>query len=333
MIELKFINSRDEEMNALYNDYMTITAIDALHGVDNEFSSSTSPYFDGDIVDHIRTNPRTITLTYALKTGTIRTTEGIKRISIEDSLNYFNSIVKSKQKATLIETTSTGDKITIEGIVTVPPYTRVSEQVAVQIQLYCSDPYWEDVVTIVTDISDTIDKHCYPYESEESLLANEGGLCFTSTLDDDGNLVVDGSYTDIRNGNTYSGLVFGEENTDLTKVISNEGDVPVGMVIEIVALGTVINPRLTRDSFNWIGVGDEDKEVVLLDGDYIRISTVRGDKYIKSNRVDIDNNISLIRYTGNDWLQLETGDNELYSGADEGSQNIYFSVFHKRKWQ
>lgn len=301
MIELKFINSRNKEMNALYNQYMTITAIDALHGVDNEFSSSTSPYFDGDVVDHIRTNPRTITLTYVLKTP------------IDDSLNYFNSIVKSKQKATLIEKRDDGSEIKIEGIVTVPSYTRLSEQVAVQIQLYCSDPYWEDAITMVTDISIYVDKHCFPYDSEEQLLTNDGGLHFPATLDETGNLIVEG-------------IVFGELDTNSTKVITNDGDVAVGMVIEIVALDKVTNPRITRDNHNWIGVN-----VSMNAGDSIKLSTVRGDKYITSNRLDVG--LGDVVYSGNDWLQLEPGDNELFARSDEGSHTIYFSIFHKRKWQ
>lgn len=291
MIELKFINARNVEMDAIHNKYMTITAIDSLHGVDNEFSSSTSPYFDGDVVDHIRTNPRTIVLTYALKTP------------IEDSLNYFNSIVKSKQKATLIETREDGSKISIEGIVTVPPYTRVSEKVAVQIQLYCSDPYWEDVLTMITDISVVIDSHCFPFDNEEKLLANDGGIAFPE-----------------------SGIPFGELDTNSTKMVTNEGDVATGVIIQIVALDKATNPRITRDNYNWIGVN-----VTMAAGDWIEICTIRGNKYIKSNRTDV--NLGNIIYSGNDWLQLETGDNELFARSEEGNQTIYFSIYHKRKWQ
>lgn len=291
MIELKFINARDKEMNAIYNDYMTITDIDALHGVDNEFSSSTSPYFDGDVVDHIRTSPRTITLTYALKTP------------IERSLSYFNSMVKSKQIARLVETRDDGSKIEIEGIVTVPPYTRLSDQVAVQIQLYCSDPYWEDVLTMVTDISTVIDMHYFPFENEEKLLANDGGLAFPE-----------------------EGIPLGEIDTNSTKIITNEGDVATGVIIQIVALNTATNPRITRDNYNWIGVN-----VVMNAGDWIEISTIRGDKYIKSNRTDIG--LGNVVYSGNDWLQLETGENELFARSQEGNHTIYFSIFHKRKWQ
>ncbi len=308
MVELKFINSRNIEMNAIHNQYMTITDIEALHGVDNEFSSSRSPFFDGEVISHIRANPRIIVLTYVLKTP------------IERSLNYFNSIVKSKQKATLIETKDDGTEIEIEGIVTVPPYTRLSEQVAVQIQLYCSDPYWQDVLTVVTDVSDVIDKHYFPFENEERLLANDGGLYFPAELDEGGNIITDG-------------IVFSEIDKNSIKTITNDGDVSTGLIIQIVALSTATNPRITINNYNWIGLGSENKPVVLNEGDVVTISTVRGDKYVKPSIERPDISIADIIYSGNDWLQLETGDNELYARSEEGSGTIYFSIFYKRKWQ
>ena len=277
---------------------MTITAIEGLHGVDNEFSSSTSPYVDGDVVNHIRTNPRTITLTYALKTP------------IEASLSYFNSIVKSKQKAKLVETREDGSKIEIEGIVTVPTYTRLSEQVAIQIQLYCSEPYWKDALTVVADVSTIIDMHYFPYENEAKLLANDGGLAFPER-----------------------GIPLGELDVNSRKIITNEGDVATGMIVQMVALDTIINPNITRDNYNWIEV-----KTTMNPNDWIEISTVRGNKYVKSNRKDIG--LANIVYSGNDWLQIETGSNEFYGIARDPlnpdqlkNSAIYFSIFYKRKWQ
>lgn len=307
MLQLEYINARNKSVNALrmYDDYgnlcATITGIEALHGVDNEFSTSTSPYVDGDFVNHIRTSPRTIILTYALHTP------------IERSLSYFNSVVKSKQKATLIETRSDGSKIQIEGVVTVPHYTRISDQASIQIQLYCSDPYWQDITTIASEISYYINMHWFPYDTEEKLLANDGGLCFPASLDESGNLVT-------------NGIVFGTTSTEAVKSLSNEGDVPTGVVITINAIDKVTNPRVVRDNYNWIRVN-----VVMGAGDWIKVSTVRGNKYIKSNRSDV--NLASIEYSGNDWLQIETGDNEFYATCEEGIQALRFSIEYKRKWQ
>lgn len=293
MIELEFLNAKDVSMNAIYNSYMTLTAVDQLHGVDNEFSTTTSPYFDGDYVNHTRTNPRTITLTYSLKTP------------IEDSLNYFNSIVKSKQKATLIETKEDGTQIKIEGIVTVPPYTRWSDSCAVQIQMYCSKPYWKDVQTIVEDLSNVINLHYFPYDSEEKLLANDGGLAFPE-----------------------SGVPFGLIDADATKGFTNNGTKEVGMIIEIVAFDKVTNPRISKvnsQDNEFIGVN-----MVMDAGDYIRINTNKGEKSVTNKDGEIYNEVV---YSGNDWLQLDTGYNELSITSDEGTGNMYFTIYFNQEWQ
>lgn len=297
MIGLTFINKANQEMNAIVNNYMVLTDIEALHGVDNEFSSSTSPYVDGDVVNHIQTSPRVISLTYALRTP------------ITDSLSYFNSMAKSKQKARLIETKEDGTEIEIEGIVTVPPYSRWSDKVSVQIQLYCSDPYWKDVEQIVTDISSTINMHYFPFETEEKLLSNDGGISFPD-----------------------DGVVFGVIGTDTPKNIVNAGDVDTGFKVQIVCTGkTATNPRISNvTTKEWLEIKTP---TPLQEGDYVEISTVRGNKYVKPspNRPDIT--IANLVYSGNDWLQLTTGDNELRAGADEGSAAVYFSVFYQRRWQ
>lgn len=294
MIDLQFINAAGNAMNAIHNEYMTLVAVDGLHGVDNEMSSSTSPYFDGDYVDHIRTNPRSITLTYRLNTP------------IPDALKFFNGLVKSKQKATLVETQEDGKKIKIEGIVTVPPYTRWSDSVAVQIQLYCSKPYWKDAEYLVEELSNIIDEHYFPYETAEKLLANDGGLAFPE-----------------------EGVVFGNIDTNRVRQVINDGDISVGVKINIVALGKATNPIINNiTTGDWIKIN-----VTLNSGDWIEINTERGEKEIISNREDVT--WDSVTYNGNDWLQVATGYNELSGTTDEENEddNIYFTVLMLRGWQ
>lgn len=297
-MQLVFINAKGETMNALQNRYMTITGCDGLHGVDLEMSSSTSPYFDGDQVDHMRVNPRSITLTYHLHTP------------IHESLNYFNSIVKTKQKAQLIETREDGSQISIEGIVTVPSYTRISDATAVQIQLYCSQPYWKDAETIVEDISTVINMFYFPFENEEDLKNLNGGLAFPE-----------------------SGIPVGLIDTNVTKVINNNGDDSIGMIIEIVALQKILNPRISK-------ISSEDNEFIgvntTLDaGDWIRINTNKGEKSVINTNGEMFDEVV---YSGDDWLQLDAGYNELtISAKDENGNDItngmYFTIHYRQKWQ
>lgn len=298
MLQLEFVNNKGLTMNALYNDYMTITSIDSLHGIDIEMSSSTSPYFDGDQVDHMRVNPRTIVLTYHLHTP------------IEESLDYINSIAKSKQKAKLIETRADGTKISIEGIITVTPYTRISNAVAIQIQLHCSEPYWRDLDAIVEDISTVISLHYFPFEDETALQNLDGGLAFPE-----------------------DGIPFGEIDSNATKVFYNNGDDAVGMIIEIIAMQTISNPRISKvntEDNEFIGVN-----LIMNAGDWIRINTNKGEKSVVNGDGELFDEVV---YSGNDWLQLDTGYNELTISAKDENGNLttsglYFTVRYKQKWQ
>lgn len=285
MIELKFINAAGDTMDAINNEFMTLVGAEGLHGVDNEMSSSTSPYFDGDNVEHIRTSPRSIALTYKLTPP------------IAEALKYFNRLVKSKQKATLIETDDYGKQIKIEGIVTVPPYTRWSNSVAVQIQLYCSKPYWRDMEYLVEEISGIINHHYFPID--------KGGLAFPE-----------------------EGVIFGEIENTATKMIFNDGDIPVGALITIVALGKVTNPVISNNTTGeWIQI-----IATLEAGDFIEINTNRGEKSVRLNDTEIWDKVV---YNGTDWLQIATGYNELTGTAnDEGEDsNVYFSIQVVRGWQ
>lgn len=293
MIDLQFINMAGVTMNAIHNEYMTLVEVDGLHGVDNELSSTTSPYFDGDEVGHIRTNPRSIALTYRLTPP------------IPEALKYFNNIVKSKQRATLIETQEDGKQIQIEGIVTVPPYTRWSNSVAVQIQLYCSKPYWKDVINLVAELTGIIDMHYFPFATATKLEAKDGGLAFPE-----------------------EGIPFGEIESNMTRIVLNDGDIPVGARITIVALGEVKNPTITNNTTkDWLKING-----TLNSGDYVEINTEHGNKEIISNNPNIT--WDSITYSGNDWLQIETGYNELTGTTEEFDANkIYFAIQCVRGWQ
>lgn len=313
MLQLKYVNEKGLSIDALQvrdDDgklCATITAIDGLHGVDLEMSSSTSPYFDGDQVNHIRANPRSITLTYHLSTP------------IAQSLNYFNSIVKSKQKARLIETREDGTQIEIEGIVTLPTYTRFSDATTIQIQLYCSQPYWKDAEMIIEDISTVINMFYFPFENEEKLANLDGGLAFT-VYDSEGNVVSDG-------------LPVGLIDTDTTKVFENNGDESVGMIIEIEALRQLKMPMLSKinsDKNEFIAVN-----TTMNTNDWIRINTNKGEKSVVKNGVDMFNEVM---YGGDDWLQLAPGTNELTISAQDMNGNditsgLYFTIHYRQKWQ
>ena len=204
-MNLILTNKNGQTLDLLNNDrYFILSNAEGLHGLETDFATAESPYLDGTIVEHVKALPRGISLTFKLVPN------------IKEAIDFFTNIVKTKQYVTLTETE--GDKtITIKGIATIPPYTRMSAMCEIVLDIYCNQPYWEDVQNIITDIALVIPKLYFPYDT---------GQYFTPV-----------------NG-TRGGRVFSVVDTSLEKTFTNDGDVAVGMNIRIIALGEVSNPTI-----------------------------------------------------------------------------------------
>lgn len=117
------------------------------------------------------------------------------------------------------------------------------------------------------------------------------------------------------------GIVLGTFDNDLSQHLVNRGDVETGMKISMIATGEVVNPRLTAEDGRFIGIND-----TLQENDEVIINTVKGEKSITKNGVNIMNKIA----EGSHFLQLQTGDNRFTISADEGVNSIYFTLEYKR---
>lgn len=291
-MRLTLTNKNNQVLDLLGSrDKFILAAAEGLHGIETDIAESETPYTDGATVDSVRALPRGIELTFIL------------RGNIKASIDYFTSIVKSKQLVTLREVDGERD-IAIKGIATVPPYSLMLQMCKITLSIYCSQPYWEDAAYMVETISQYIDLLCFP----------QGGQYFTA-----------------------SGRPFGAINTDLTKTIYNNSDTAVGMLIQIVALANVVNPRIscsTGEQNGWY----MRLNTTLQADDAIEISTVKGNKYITINGDDTYNGepiINFLEWHGNDWLQLETGANT-FSVTTEGgatNSNVYFDLIYKGRYE
>lgn len=282
---LDLLNSRDK---------FILKRADALHGIDTDISTSSSPFIDGVQIESVRALPRSIEL-------------GFKIVGdVESAISYFTSYVKSKQFVTLEQITEDLD-ITIKGVVTIPPYTRMLQACEINISVYCGQPYWEDAQAIIATLSMYLDLLYFPTE----------GQYFTPT-----------------------GRPFGAIDTEVTKTFTNNSDASVGMLIEIVALGEVVNPRISCNSGNQVGWYIQ-LNLTLNDNDTVDINTVRGNKYITINGSDTYNGQPILNYltfNGNDWLQLETGNNIFNATAEVNGErvpapNVFFNITYKGRYE
>ena len=289
-MELIFENKNGQRLDLLNNrNYFKLTAAEGLHGIDTAFSETESPYTDGTTVDNVRALPRGIALKFALCGD------------VAASLDVFHAVVKSKQLGKLIK--REGERETkIQGYVTVPPYSRTSDRVTVELQLYCGQPYWEDVEELVGTITETLDLLYFP---------------------------------EIGRGFPEEGVPFGSLSVENAQTFTNDGDTSVGLTIIISALGVVKNPRISCSTGTQNGWYMQ-LNTTLNEGDEVIISTHRGNKSITINGGEYISGVpilSLLEYAGEDWLQLETGENTFNITSDTETAEVYFYIYYSRRWE
>lgn len=208
---------------------------------------------------------------------------------IENAKNYILQYVKPKLQATL-QLSQDDRNIQLVGLVEAIDLPRFRQGCSMSITLHCSQPYWQDVDFVVEEISQIIDLHYFPED--------QGGLAFPT-----------------------AGVPFGAFDDDLTQELENEGDVETGMVITIIASGPVVNPKIyNTQTGDYIGITDS-----LTETDAIVISTIKGQKTITKNGVNIIDKI----IAGSTFLQLSPGMNEFTILADSGIGNVYFTLTYK----
>lgn len=289
-MNLVLVNKKGEELNLLsHKDKFILAGAEGLHGVEVDIGESQSPYTDGSTIEKVKALPRGIELDFILCGD------------IEESINFFTSVVKSKQMVTLKEESSKGE-IAVKGVASIPPYSRMMQNCRLTLSIYCGQPYWEDLEQMVAEIA----------EASGLLFFPEEGQYFTEV-----------------------GRPFGVLDTDLEKTFVNDGDTDVGMVVIINTYGEVKNPRISCSSGSQNGWWMQ-LNVTLADDDEVEISTVRGNKYITINGSEIYNGepvTNLLTFNGEDWLQLEQGENTFNITAESGSKNLHYSIGYKRRFE
>ncbi len=265
-------NEAGAELKLTGNPLFDLSYIEGLTKYAGNIASSTSALADGDTVTNAQALPRDIVIDLSIKDG----------VDVEGALNAIKSVVKPKKKVVLYWK----DK-TIEGIASDMDAPRFSEKVVLQISLHCSNPWWQSVQNVITEIAESIP------------LAH---FAMSFLIDAEGNV---------------ESKPLGEIDLNRTKSFNNDGDVAVGMDISIVAVGEVVNPSLRRNNGDFIGCN-----LTLHEGDEIKISTHKGRKTITLNGANVMSKIM----RGSSFMQLDTGEQEFTLAADSGASFCYFTV-------
>lgn len=212
-------------------------------------------------------------------------------LDVERAKRAILDVIKIKKRATLTYIQGTGTEnrtIEISGIVQNVSMPRFTNAVIMQVSIYCNDSFWQDVNDVVVEITRVLNNHHF-------------AITFP----------------------TDSPVVLGIIDRQPTQTYINDGDADTGLIITIIAKGTVTNPKIYNQNGDFIGVDD-----TLSGGDTVIINTNKGKKTITKNGVSIFNKIM----SGSVFLNMETGTNVFSIAADSGAEFMYFYVTFKRRF-
>ena len=219
-------------------------------------------------------------------------------IEIEETRTALYNYFQIKHKVTLRYLMDEKD-YTISGIVETIDLNPWSEGVVIQVSILCSQPYWEDATKMITDISRITKLFEFPFSIEFDTPKEVSRI-----------------------------------NDDVIQIVNNIGNVDTGVVVKILALGTVINPEV---------YSVDERKMMKLNftmrfGDEIYINTNSGSKSIKLKREGRVTNIinTLVRDPNSvdrHWFVLRAGLNRFACLAEDGSEFMETTVEHANKYQ
>jgi hypothetical protein len=290
MARFEFVSARGDILSLSANDDFYLTHIDGQTTASASVSSNVIGGVDGDTVSNMQAEARPFIFDLLFKTG----------VDVEEAKRRILRVIKLKQNGTVIWEQN-GRTVEISGKVERIDMPRWTKGIVMQIEMHCEQPFWEDIESIVEQISEAVSLHYFTELPTDMLYFTEDGI------------------------------VIGEYDTTRSKNFFNGGDVSVGLDIEILALSAVTNPIIYDADGNFFGVGygTTDKKVTMQSGDKIVITTHRGKKSVTLNGVSIFSKIK----PNSTWLQLATGDNRFAINSDDISlDNMTFSLIYKQRY-
>lgn len=183
-MNFEYISARGDIMSLIDGENYRLVNIDNQTAVDSNVSSVVVGGVDGDTVNNIQAQPRTIILDLRILKDVERTKRSI--------LN----VIKLKQQGTI--RWEQADKVVeIKGIVESVEMPRWNNTVTMQVSIHCEQPFWEDVDTIVSAINEIIDQHYFTdyfndmlYFPEEGIVLGEFDMIRTRTIHNAGDVSV-----------------------------------------------------------------------------------------------------------------------------------------------
>lgn len=247
-MKLDYISARGERLPLVGNELFDLINVDGQTAAATSISSSVISGADGDTVNNVQANARSIVFDLRIKNS----------VDVEDAKREILKIVKVKQRGTL-EWTQRSKTVVISGVVEAVEMPRWNNAVTMQITLHCSQPFWEDAAYIVQQISEAIDLHYFTDTDGEMLYFPEEGIAL-------------GGYDAIRTKSVYND---GDVSVGMEISI---------VALETVTNPIIYDEN---GNFFGVGYGDGERQVVMSAGENIVITTHKGAKSVTLNGVNL----------------------------------------------
>lgn len=302
-MKLNFISARGDVLPLAANKHFILSHIDGHTAASTSISSAVVGGVDGDTVNNVQTEARTIVIDLHIKSD----------VNVEEAKREILKVVKLKKNGALLWEQD-GRSVIITGIVEAIEMPRWNNGVIMQITLHCGQPFWEDVDAVVQQINEAINLHYFTDSPTDMLCFPEEGIPF-------------GEYDTIREKTFYnSGDV--AVGAEITIIAHNTVRNPIiyGQNGDFFGLGYEYE---SADGGAGIGTAWVSNPFVMQAGDNVVITTHKGNKTVKHNGVNILDKVK----PNSTWLQLDTGDNFFRIDSDDDSiSNMSFSIIYKQRY-
>ena len=216
----------------------------------------------------------------------------IPRMPVAENRQRVYKYFKIKSKVTLYFETDNRD-VKIKGTVESVEGSLFDQQQTIEIGIICTDPYFEEKIQRIVNMAQVLDLFEFPFAIEEE------------------------------------GIEFSRIDKTLTQGVYNAGDTETGVVIELSAMGEVVNPIIrnveTRGHFGL--------NIEMQLGDVIQINTNNFNKKVTLQRYGEIRNIINSIMKGNEWFKLMPGDNIFTYQCEKGEENLSVRFIYSNKYE
>ncbi len=271
MYTLKIENTNGEIFELSHdNQNYAIIGVTGLTRPATDIHTSAGGGLDGEFFNSSRVQMRNIAITVVL------------RGNIEENRQRLYRIFPMKTHCA-VYFSNKNRNVKIFGYVEILDADLFTEQETVQISIICPRPFWQDMQTIYTELSQIMSMFQFPFAIEET-----PGVPFSEIVD-------------------YP-----------TCTIDNVGDVRCGCVMVIDIKNTVQNLKIfnltTQEFFGF--------DYTFSDGDQITINTISGQMSVTLNSSGTVTNILSAVVKNSSWLKLNVGENIFTFTSDDNMDAI-----------